>query len=203
MRWYSGDTALNFHKDMNGLMMKFKSTVTALLAVVMFSLPVTAQEDVAAQDLLEKLAQAESAAIADRLERDIVREWSKSGSASMDLLLKRGRDALEVENSALAIEHLRALTDHAPDFAEGWHALALAFFHTERFGPALDALERTLSLNPQHFGALRGVAAVMEQVDKPVLAYRAYERVQQMRPHDDAVQDALDRLDLRVNGTSL
>lgn len=183
--------------------MNFKSTVTALLAVVTFSVPATAQEQDPAQELLEKLAQAESPAIADRLERELVGEWSKSGSPSMDLLLKRGRDALDVEDSTMAIAHLTALTDHAPDFAEGWHALALAYYQTERYGPALDALERTLALNPLHFGAMRGAGAVMVQVSRYDEAYRFYERVLEMRPHDADVEDALERLETQVNGTSL
>ena len=44
-------------------------------------------------------------------------EWSKSGSPAMDLLLKRGRDAMNAGQPGLAIEHLTALIDHAPDFA--------------------------------------------------------------------------------------
>ncbi|MDU8913786.1 tetratricopeptide repeat protein [Aestuariicoccus sp. MJ-SS9] len=183
--------------------MKFKSTVTALLAVASISLPTGAFAQDRLADLLDKLAEAESAAIAARLERDVQREWSKSGSAAMDLLLKRGQDALEVDDLPAALDHLTALTDHAPDFAEGWHALALAYYQSERFGPAMDALERTLALNPDHFGALRGVGAVMEQVGQPERAYDAYSRVLALRPFDEDVQAALDRLEVRVKGTSL
>ena len=121
----------------------------------------------------------------------------------MDLLLKRGQDALDVDNIEAALEHLTALTDHAPEFAEGWHALALAYYRAEMFGPAVDALERTLALNPDHFGALRGLGAIFEQVDKPNLAYDAYSRVLSLRPHDSDVIDALERLELRVNGQSI
>ena len=128
---------------------------------------------------------------------------SKSGSATMDLLLKRGQDALEVEDVAAAMEHLTALTDHAPDFAEGWHTLALAYYNADMFGPAVDALERTLALNPHHFGALRGLGAIFEQVDKPDLAYDAYSRVLSLRPHDSDVIEALERLERRVSGTDI
>ena len=121
----------------------------------------------------------------------------------MDLLLKRGQDALEVEDVAAAMEHLTALTDHAPDFAEGWHTLALAYYNADMFGPAVDALERTLALNPHHFGALRGLGAIFEQVDKPDLAYDAYSRVLSLRPHDSDVIDALQRLERRVSGTDI
>ena len=184
-------------------MRKFKSAVAAfLISGPLIAQPILAQ-DGSAQDLLDKLAQAEDARAADRLERQLRQEWSKSGSAAMDLLLKRGQDALDVDQIDVAMEHLTALTDHAPDFAEGWHALALTYYRAEMFGPAADALERTLALNPHHFGALRGLGAIFEQVDKPHLAYDAYSRVLSMRPHDSEVIDALERLERRVNGQTL
>ena len=184
--------------------MNIKSTVTALLVMVTFSLPVAsvAQDGARAQTLLEELAQADAAG-ASRLEKELQLEWSKSGSAAMDLLLKRGRNALEVKDTAAAIEHFTALTDHAPDFAEGWHGLAQAYFQTDMYGPTADALERTLALNPQHFAALRGLGAVFESLDKPALAHAAYVRVLELRPHDAQVTEALERLDILVNGTSL
>lgn len=184
-------------------MRKYKSAVAAFLFTAGFAAgPVLAQDDPVA-DLLQDLADAEDARAADRLERQVRQEWEKSGSAAIDLLLKRGQDALDVDNIDAALEHLTALTDHAPDFAEGWHALALAYYRADKFGPAADALERTLALNPHHFGALRGLGAIFEQVDKPDLAYDAYSRVLTLRPHDSDVIEALERLERRVTGTDI
>ncbi|MGY9046705.1 MAG: tetratricopeptide repeat protein [Rhodobacterales bacterium] len=184
--------------------MKYKSTVTAFLVLVSFSLPLAAQAQMSARSdaLLSDLAQADAAG-AERLEREIRLEWSKSGSAAMDLLLKRGQDAMEVNDIPKAINHFTALTDHAPDFAEGWHGLALAYFQADRLGLTADALEHTLALNPRHFGALRGLGAVFEELDQPALAYDAYSRVLEIRPHDTDVEEALKRLETRVRGTEL
>lgn len=181
----------------------FKSVVAAAALAAALALPAQAQETDRAAELLDQLAQADSETAAQRLERQLMEEWSKSGSPARDLLLKRGQEALEVEDAEAAIEHFTALTDHAPDFAEGWHGLALAYYQAEMFGPAMDALERTLALNPMHFGALRGVGAVHEQTGNPALAYDAYERVLDLRPHDSDVEEALKRLDGKVRGTAL
>ncbi|KMK67790.1 tetratricopeptide repeat protein [Puniceibacterium sp. IMCC21224] len=184
--------------------MNIKSTVTAFVALVMFSIPAAgfAQTTDKSLTLLQELRDADEAG-ARRLEKEIRLEWSKSGSAAMDLLLKRGRDALEIQQVDVAIEHFTALTDHAPDFAEGWHGLAMAYFQEERLGLTVDALEHVLALNPQHFGALRGLGAVFESLEKPALAHDAYSRVLDIRPHDADVIEALERLDLQVNGTAL
>lgn len=188
--------------------MDFKSTATAFLAVVMFSLPYAASSQATsaedrAERLLSELAEAENDMAARRLESQVVAEWSKSGSPAMDLLLKRGRDALEVENTEGALEHFTALTDHAPDFAEGWHGLALTFYQAEMFGPAMDALEHVLALNPDHFGALKGVGAINEQVGRSALAYNAYLQVLELRPHDEDTLKAMERLEGEVMGVTL
>ena len=76
-------------------------------------------------DLFNKLKAADPQA-AERIEHEIWIEWSKSGSAAMDLLLERGRRAMSAGQLDLAVEHFTALVDHAPDFAEGWNARATA-----------------------------------------------------------------------------
>ena len=76
-------------------------------------------------DLFNKLKAADAQA-AERIEQEIWIEWSKSGSAAMDLLLERGRRAMSDGQLDLAVEHFTALVDHAPDFAEGWNARATA-----------------------------------------------------------------------------
>ena len=70
-------------------------------------------------DLLAALAVTD-ARNAQRIARELAALWDRSGSPSMDLLLRRGRDALERGEAEVALEHLTALTDHAPGFARGW-----------------------------------------------------------------------------------
>lgn len=180
---------------------RFKPTVATVLATVVFSLPVAAQEDRAAELLLEL---RESGPVeAERTAEALRREWSKSGSATMDLLLKRGRDALEAGEWGAAAEHFTALTDHAPNFAEGYIGRAMAWFQLDRYGPAVADLEMALSLNPEQFDAIRGLGAIFEALDRPEMAFRAYREVLEINPHDEEVKEALERLDILVNGQSL
>ena len=189
---------------MSAVLIKPKPIVAVIAAIVMFSLPVQAQQADAngMEALLERLQHADPAE-AQRIDRQIKMEWDKSGSAAMDLLLRRGRDAMERGDFDLAIEHLTALTDHAPDFAEGWHQRASAWFQMDRYGLAMADLEQALTLNPNHYEALFGLAVVLEQLEKLELAYRAYELVLQIDPHYDEAADALKRLETQVQGRAL
>jgi tetratricopeptide (TPR) repeat protein len=183
--------------------MELKPILAAGAALVMISLPLAVWAEDRAIALLEELQNADSAQQAARLERELLTQWEQSGSATMNLLLKRGRDSLEVADYRAAADHFGALTDHAPNFADGWHGLALAYFNLDLMGPALDALERGLALNPHHFPSLRGVGAIHEQLGNPVLAYRAYQKVLDIRPHDADVEEAVKRLETLVQGSAL
>ncbi|MGV6849247.1 MAG: tetratricopeptide repeat protein [Marinibacterium sp.] len=152
--------------------------------------------------LLAQLATADAAEAA-RIDRELQAQWRKSGSVSMDLLLKRGRDAIEVSDYRAAIEHLTALTDHAPDFAEGWHARATAFFQADLFGPAVADLERCLALNPNNYRAIYGLATLLETFGDDTLAYQAYERAADLNPHFKEAVEALDRLRPDIEGKAL
>jgi tetratricopeptide (TPR) repeat protein len=170
----------------------FHIIVAAISVLVWYSVPLQASEARAAE-LLGQLRSATSEE-ARRIDSNLRSEWSKSGSASMDLLLRRGRKALEDEDVTAAIEHFTALTDHAPDFAEGWHALARAYFEADLYGPTLDALGRAVALNPQHYHAIFGLGALFLEFEDYNHAGRAFRAVLDLNPHHEEAKEALDRL---------
>ncbi|MEX0283690.1 MAG: tetratricopeptide repeat protein [Paracoccaceae bacterium] len=182
----------------------FKHIAAATSVVVMFSLPAFSQEaDLRDESaLLERLARAD-AREAIHLDRQLRRLWSQSGSPAMDLLLERGREAMEEDDTRTAIEHLTALTDHAPEFAEGWHARASAYFSAELYGPALLDLERALALNPNNYNAIYGLGAMLETFGDKKRAYEAYSRVLAIHPHHEEVTKAMERLQPDVEGEAL
>ena len=120
-----------------------KHTVAALGFWVLLGGVVFAQNSMpAADELLDRLRMA-SPAEAGRIEREVQMAWSRSGSATMDLLYARGNDAMRDGNTKLAIEHFTALTDHAPEFAADLYRKVLAINpHHENAQRALDGLRR-------------------------------------------------------------
>lgn len=138
-----------------------------------------------------------------RVESDILREWSKSGSPTMDLLLKRGEDAIEAGDFAVAIEHLTALTDHAPDFPEGWNARATAYFLSGYLGPSLADIQHTLALEPRHFGALAGLGMILEEMENEEAALKAYRAARAIHPNRADLEGAVMRLERALQGTDI
>lgn len=116
---------------------------------------------------------------------------------------REGRKALAAGDTRTAIDHLTALIDHAPDFAEGWNARATAYFQAGMFGPSMADIAHVLTLNPRHFGALAGLGTMLEQMDRPKPALEAYRAALAIHPHLDGVEQAVERLEAKAAGQEL
>ncbi len=175
--------------------------VAALLPIFFGVMPVQAQTP-KLDELFAQLSQADPND-AKRIEREIWTEWSKSGSPAMDLLLERGRTAMQAGDIPTAIEHLTALTDHAPDFAEGWNALATAYFQAGEYGPSIEDIGKTLTLNPRHFGALSGLGLIFEQLGDEERALEAYRAALAIHPQLEGIKESVERLETKAAGQEL
>lgn len=137
------------------------------------------------------------------IERDIVDIWTDSGSAAMNLLLERGRLATATEDYPKALEHLSALIDHAPEFSAGWNARATVYYFIDEYALAIADIRQALILNPRHFGALNGLALILEDIGKPEAAYKAYIMAQELHPHLHMVNEAILALRRDIDGVAL
>ncbi len=137
------------------------------------------------------------------IERQIFDEWGKSGSAAMDLLVRRARMALDEGDFEAALDHYSALVDHAPDFAEGYAGRSNVYFRMGMVGPALDDLEHALAIEPRHFGAMSNLAVMLEEIDRPEDALVVYREAARLHPQEPNLQSAVARLELAVEGQDI
>lgn len=170
------------------------SIVTALFVSAVFlpiGPPVQAQD--AQPDILTELKDAD-AARANQIVREVERGWALSGSTAIDMLLRRGREAMEQSKFDEAIGHFTAAIDHAPDFAEAYHARATAYYQKDMYGPALADLGEVLARNPVQWNALFGVGIMMREMGEYARAGAAFEAVLDIYPQHEDAQKALDSL---------
>jgi Flp pilus assembly protein TadD len=177
----------------------------ALLAALWLPGPAPAQERPEPVDLtalLDRLADPTETGWR-RIERQILREWARSGSASIDFLFQRGQAALQAGDTESAIAHFSAVIDHAPDFTEAWNARATAYYMANRLGQAMADIEVVLAREPRHFGALAGLGLILEQTGRLAAARAAYAAAHAVHPHKPQLREALARLDLALAGRAL
>ncbi|WP_297617978.1 tetratricopeptide repeat protein [uncultured Roseicyclus sp.] len=176
----------------------------ALCALSLLACPNVAQAQVptTADALLDRLATPDLRNW-DVVEDEIMMVWSRSGSAAGDYLLERGRAALADGDLQAAHDHLTALTDHVPDFAEGWNARATLFFELDRYGPAIADIQRVLALEPRHFGALTGLGFIFEEMGDLDGALAAFRAAQAIHPHREEINASVARVSRALEGAAL
>jgi tetratricopeptide (TPR) repeat protein len=185
--------------------LNFKYALTATLLMVCLCAPNFSVADTkfnTLAQLYQKLStstQSESVS----LEKEIRFLWQQSGSDVVDLILKRAQNAQNRLEHGLAAEHFTAVIELAPDFSPGWTGRASAYLALELHGPALADLQDALRLDPQNFEALTGLGVILEQLDAPELALRAYDEVLAIHPHLEQVINARSRVAKIVAGQPL
>ena len=83
----------------------------------------------------------------------------------------------------IAETRLTLLLRRAPDFAEAWHKRAALYYLLGRDQECLQDLERTLELEPRHFGAMLHFAEILQSVDAAPEARYAVRTARSIHPH--------------------
>ena len=159
------------------------------------STPVVAQEPETRLDqLFSELKRARTEQAAQRISSRIRQEWARSGSATIDLLMQWAQKAIDEEKHDVALDFLDQVVVLAPAYPEGWNRRATLHFAMEDHAKSMADIGRTLDLEPRHFGALGGMAAILRDAGRKEAAMRAYERLLEVYPMMRNAQTELGKL---------
>ena len=133
-------------------------------------LPVQSEHD----RLFAALKNARTEQEARAIEDAIWRMWMAQGpTKEVRDAVKAAMDARSSYDYAKALDILEGVTATAPDYAEGWNQKAFILFLMERQDASLESLDRTLELEPRHFGALAGRGIILMQQGRVELGQKA------------------------------
>lgn len=88
----------------------------------------------------------------------------------------------------------------APHFAEVYNQRAIMYFNRGEFKRALADCQKTLELNPYHFGALSGMGECYLRMRKNAAAIRAFQMALATNPLLGHIRDTLDQLEQARGG---
>jgi tetratricopeptide (TPR) repeat protein len=161
------------------------------------------QDDDRLEPLFDRLLATRDPVEAKAVEQNIWRLWMEHESPTAKVLITSAMKAMEGGEPDRAHEILTALVDVAPDFAEGWNKRATIRYMTGNYPGSVADIERTLALEPRHFGALAGLSMIMEQLNNLKEAARAFERALAVNPHLPGGRQRLDELKRRAQGSPI
>jgi tetratricopeptide (TPR) repeat protein len=154
-------------------------------------------------DLYARLAASKDADETEGIIDRLLHSYSESGSDTADLLLQRARRAIGVEQYADALKILDQTIALLPDWAEGWNARATARYLDDDYNGSMADIAQTLKREPNHLGALMGMATILEARGKKEDALKVYERALAIAPHWRNAQEASDKLKASLAGSDL
>jgi tetratricopeptide (TPR) repeat protein len=94
----------------------------------------------------------------------------------------------------LARPILDDLVEQYPDWAEAWNKRATLSFIERKDKASIEDIERTLQLEPRHFGAILGFAQICLRNGRTQEAKAAFEIALALNPHISGLQDVVSDL---------
>ncbi len=153
--------------------------------------------------LFDKLRRERSEPAAKKIADAIWAEWLDSGSPSIDLMMGWANDAAKDKKWDVALDFLDQVTLLMPSYAEVWNRRATVHFLRNDFAKSMTDIERTLKLEPRHFGALGGLAQIMQVTGRKALALDAWQRVLAIYPMNRNAQSEVARLSEELAGDGI
>ncbi|MGB7288452.1 MAG: hypothetical protein WBC71_16135 [Salaquimonas sp.] len=150
--------------------------------------------------LFDDLRKQTNSKAAQRITQKIWREWGVSGSASIDLLMLRVGEAMKNKRNSVALDLLDQVITLAPEYAEGWNRRATLHYSMREFGRSISDIERVLVLEPRHFGALSGLAVMLQALDRDQKALETWYKVLQIYPANAQAQTSVIKLEDKLAG---
>ena len=143
------------------------------------------QDDSRLDDLFQRLQTTGNPSEAQNLEALIWTIWFSYDGDNMDVgrLMREASAAMSTRDQERAETLLTRVTELAPDFAEGWNRRATSRYLAGDYAGSVADIQRTLELEPRHFGALSGLGLIYSQLEDPERAIAAFEAALEINPH--------------------
>jgi tetratricopeptide (TPR) repeat protein len=121
--------------------------------------------------------------------------WFRGDSEENQQELQRLTRLIAEQQYAAALAGLDALIRRAPKYAEAYNQRAILHWRRGDYKRSVLDCERTLRLNPFHFGAQSGLAQCYLQLRKPVEALRAFRDARKISPHLEGIEENIRSLE--------
>ncbi len=151
--------------------------------------------------LFADLKRQSNPAAAKRISRLIWQEWTDSGSDTINLLMSRVNKVAKEKKNSVALDLLDHIIVLAPKYAEGWNRRATLHFVMKEYGRSLSDIEQVLRLEPRHYGALSGLANILQILDREREALETWHRVLELYPANVQAQSAVIKLEEKLSGS--
>ena len=137
---------------------------------------------------------------ANAISENIWTVWRDSGSATGNTLMQWADEAAANKRYPAALDFLDQLVDLLPNYSEGWNKRATLHYQMQNFRKSMADINEVLKLEPRHFGALAGIALILEQTGHESDALAAWEKMLEVYPANRDAQKRVSDLTEKLAG---
>jgi tetratricopeptide (TPR) repeat protein len=153
--------------------------------------------------LFEKLSKIEDPYLANLVEQKIWEIWSiHPKDEKLTDKLKLGKELMNEGNYSYALQVFTNITKSDPTWSEGWNARATLLYYMKDFKKSLNDIDKVLSLEPRHFGALSGRAQISIKLEEYEKAISDLKKVKKLNPASRSNQ-LIEKLKELLKGQSI
>lgn len=173
-----------------------------ILAFFLFAaVPASAnQDDPRLDELFGRLKATGDPVEAATLQEIIWRLWLETDNQKVARLFEQGREVMLREDYVTALRIASQIVEIDPAQAEGWNLRATVFYVLGDYESSIQDVEKTLALEPRHFGALVGLGMMLVEMNRDQDALKAFERALALNPHLEQARQQIEAIKLRVQG---
>jgi len=170
---------------------RFKLKRLIILIILFSNFAQADQKDERLIELFDKLFLSTNNMEASKLLFNIWNIWSIADNQETQIMFDEANQFMDVGELDNAIELFTKVVKQSPEFAEGWNKRATVYFLKGELNKSISDIEKTLNLEPRHFGALDGLAEIYLMQDDLVGAAVIYRRILEIIPSSKKSQDRL------------
>jgi len=175
-----------------------------LVALALLAAPALAdQKDPRLDALFDKLKSAPSDTEAREAEQQIWQIWIENKNPEIERLMRQGIAAMNEDDTEEALDDFDQVVKYDKDFAEGWNKRATVEFATGDYTASVADIERTLALEPRHFGALSGLGQIYLALDRKAGALKAFRAALAINPRAEELREKVEELEKDVKGSPI
>ena len=184
-------------------MKRLAAPIIALVLLVPAFVASAAQNDARLDGLFTRLKSAANPIEARLVEEAIWQIWLISNDARANTLMARGIGAMNRGDNARALAAFDDIVRILPGFAEGWNKRATVHYLMGNHETSLGDIERTLALEPRHFGALSGRGLVNLALGREETALKAFEAALRIYPRLPGAKSHIKALREKLKGKAI
>ncbi|MCM2400851.1 hypothetical protein NBH20_06765 [Rhizobium sp. S153] len=151
--------------------------------------------------LLTSLKRERNPEAANRISAEIMGTWNDSGSPTVNLLMQWANTAISEKRNPAALDFIDQAIVLKPDFVGAWNLRATLNYTMGNYRKSVSDINHVLSLEPRHFGALAGLAAILSERGSEEMALKAWERYLDIYPADRDAQNLVNKLEEKLAGS--